>query len=291
MSDTSPVRLGFDDGIARIILDQPGSRANVLSTSMWSALASAVAEIAAHTELDGVLISSAKDGIFLAGADLKELAALPVDDEVPARQVVKNGLQVLEALEALTIPTAAVIDGACLGGGFEVALACDYRLAGKHPKLKLGLPEVKLGLIPGWGGTQRLTRVIGVRRGVELLMSGKALAGNEALEQGLVDRIVDSDQLVSEGMQILHAAPTEDWEARRAAKQSPSQANFNFNESRSLLNALNDDERPAGEAVLRVLEAGMSKPLSPAIECETNEFVKLLLGAASRRRIAAFLQK
>jgi enoyl-CoA hydratase len=291
VSDSSPVRLEFRDAIAHITIDQPGARANVLSSAMWAALGTAVSEIANHTELDGVVIQSAKDGIFLAGADLKELAALPTDNELPARHVVRNGLCVLAALEALSIPTAAAIDGAALGGGFEVALACDYRLGGNHPKLKLGLPEVKLGLIPGWGGTQRLPRVIGAKHGAELLITGKALGGKDALEYGLIDRIVDGGQLVAEAEDVLHAAPSEDWEARRARKQSAYDGVIELDEVRKLLDILSEDERPAGEAALRVLSSGLPLPLTPAIERESQEFVPLLLSNAGRRRIDAFLQK
>ncbi|MFL5330932.1 MAG: enoyl-CoA hydratase-related protein [Gemmataceae bacterium] len=291
MTTASPVRLEFKESIAHIVLDQAGSRANVLSSATWSALSSAVAEIAARTDVDGLLITSAKDGIFLAGADLKELASLPMDDEAPARRVVRNGTQVLAAFESLPIPTAAAIDGAALGGGLEVALACDYRLAGNHPKLKLGLPEVKLGLIPGWGGTQRLPRIIGVERGAELLVTGRAVASADAVAMGLIDRVTDSATLVRESMEVLRAAPDDDWEFRRARKQSPYGQPIDLAGAQTIVEKMVGDEQIAGQAALRVLERGLPLPLIPAVACETDEFVLLLLSPASRARMAAFLQK
>jgi enoyl-CoA hydratase/carnithine racemase len=238
-----------------------------------------------------LLIRSAKEGIFLAGADLKELAALPTDDEGPARQVVQNGLTVLALLESLTIPTAAAIDGACLGGGFEVALACDYRICGTHSKVKLGLPEVKLGLTPGWGGTQRLPRVIGANNAVELLVTGRAMGADDAVKHGLADRVVASENLVADCIKLLLAAPDDDWESRRARKQSPYTDPFELSQVRTLTSGLADHERAAAEADLRAVECGLPVSLIPALECETREFVPLLLGPQSRQCITAFLQK
>jgi enoyl-CoA hydratase/carnithine racemase len=273
------------------VLDQPGSRANVLSSATWSALGFAIAEVAEQADLNGLLITSAKDGIFLAGADLKELAALPSDDEAPARQIVRNGTQVLAALEALLIPTVAAIDGAALGGGLELAMACDYRLAGNHPKLKLGLPEVKLGLIPGWGGTQRLPRIVGIERGAELLVTGRAVASADGVAMGLVDRVTDSATLVKEATEVLQAAPGEDWEFRRARKQSPYGQPVDLASAQAIVEKMTGDEQIAGQAALRVLELGLPLPLIPAVACETDEFVQLLLSPASRTRMAVFLQK
>src|SRR5262249_19756679 len=184
------------DGIARARIDQPNSRVNVLNKSLWADLAGLCAALEQRTDLSGLLIESAKPGIFIAGADLKELAALPVDDPAPTRAVLEAGLHVLFAMEALPFPTVALIDGACLGGGLEVALACDFRIVGTNPKVKLGAPEVKLGLIPGWGGTQRLPRVIDPQKAAELLQSGEYLTADQARHVGLVSAVVPSEQLM-----------------------------------------------------------------------------------------------
>ena len=131
-----------------------------------------------------VLVRSAKPGCFIAGADIGELLALP-DAEAATRLNVKVHA-LFDRIAALPVPTVAVIDGACLGGGSEFALACSYRIATEHPKTRIGLPEVTLGIIPGWGGTQRLPRIIGPQAALPMMVSGRALSGPEAAAAGLV---------------------------------------------------------------------------------------------------------
>src|SRR5207249_10000499 len=122
-----------------------------------------------------------KPGMFIAGADLKELGAgTPTSEQV--RTVCKRGLDIIAGFESLPFPTAALIDGGCMGGGLEMALGFDYRLAGSHPKVDIGLPETKLGIIPGWGGTQRLPRVIGPALAAELICAGESVNAQRAKE-------------------------------------------------------------------------------------------------------------
>src|SRR5687768_16830213 len=160
------------DGVAVLTFDQPGSKANVLTRELWAEFGEALTTLAPRTNLKGLVLASAKPGIFIAGADLKLLANAPGPNDPEVRAFIEQGLRVLEQLEALPFPTCAAIDGAALGGGLEVALACDYRVCGTNPKVQLGLPEVKLGLIPGWGGTQRLPRLVGVYETAEMLATG-----------------------------------------------------------------------------------------------------------------------
>jgi enoyl-CoA hydratase/carnithine racemase len=280
------------DRVARLTLDQPDSRANTLHRVVWEQLSAACHDLTPRTDLRGLIIQSAKPGIFIAGADLRELAALPADDLNPARELVRRGLEVLDAIEQLPFPTAALIDGACLGGGMEVALACDFRLAGTDPKVKLGLPEVKLGLIPGWGGTQRLPRLIGFATAAPLICTGEPLTGAAAQAVGLVRAVVPSGQLVAAAEDLFTgeaASPT--WPDIRRQKQSPC-ANADVPDGlRERLEHLADDERPAAQAALRVLCDGAPKPLTGAIRLETAEFVSLVVGPAARRRIGAFLNR
>src|SRR5215210_861225 len=170
----SAIHLSVTDGLARLTFDQPDSRANVLSTALWTEFGQALDSLVHRPGLTGLVLASAKPGIFIAGADLKELADADPADPEPTRAFIELGLRVLETLEALPFPTAALIDGAALGGGLEVALACDFRLCGTGPRVQLGLPEIKLGLIPGWGGTQRLPRLVGVEEAINRLLSGES---------------------------------------------------------------------------------------------------------------------
>ncbi|MBX9581701.1 MAG: enoyl-CoA hydratase/isomerase family protein, partial [Gemmataceae bacterium] len=175
------------DRVAVLTVDQPDARVNVLTRPLWADLEAAVDGLAARPDLAGVVVASGKPGVFIAGADLNLLGDAPGPDDPAVRAFVEQGLRVLGKLDALPVPTAAAVDGAALGGGLEVALACDYRVVGPHPRLQLGLPEVKLGLIPGWGGTQRLPRLVGLPAAVDLLTTGNPVGGPQAVDLGLAD--------------------------------------------------------------------------------------------------------
>src|SRR5262249_18381324 len=150
----------------------------------------------------GLILASGKPGMFIAGADLKELGSAKADPEL-TRKLVQRGLKIIERFESLPFPTVALIDGACMGGGLELALGFDYRLAGTHPKTELGCPEVKVGLIPGWGGTQRFPRVIGPSIAAELICAGEAVKAQRARELGLVFDLVPSEKLPEESVRLL----------------------------------------------------------------------------------------
>jgi len=149
----------LDGNVGLITFDQPGSRANVLSQAVQADFEAVLAQLRQRTDLRGLILRSGKPGMFIAGADLKELGKTGHDPD-ETRRVVRRGLDIIAAFENLPYPTVAAIEGPCLGGGLELALGFDFRVASTHPKTELGLPEVKIGLFPGWGGTQRLPRVI-----------------------------------------------------------------------------------------------------------------------------------
>src|SRR5207253_4880814 len=134
--------------IALLTLDQPGSRANTLGQAVLGDLEAAVVQVSRNANLRGVILRSGKPGMFIAGADLKELGGAKPDPEL-TRKLVKRGLDLVASLEALSFPTVTATDGACMGGGRELALGFDYRLASTHPKTEIGLPETKIGLLPG----------------------------------------------------------------------------------------------------------------------------------------------
>src|SRR3954471_21425461 len=227
-------RLEVVDGdIAVLTLDQPGSRANTLGQAVLGELEQHVRTLAGRGDVRGLVLQSAKPGMFIAGADINEFVGAKLEPE-NTRKSVRRGLDLIAAVEDLPFPTVACIDGSCMGGGLELALGCDYRLAGTHPKTELGLPEVKIGLLPGWGGTQRLPRLIGRSLAAKLICAGEAVKAERARQLSLVFDVVPSDRLLPEAVRLLRDAHASgEWRDIRVRKRQPvglseEQAGFAF---------------------------------------------------------------
>ena len=192
------------EGIAWLTFDKPGTSANVLSASVLMELD----EVLGALEQDrprGLIVVSAKKSGFIAGADIKEFIGLK--DEASGYQLIRAGQGVLNRLAALPFPTVAAIHGFALGGGLELALACRYRVAVGDERLSLGLPEVMLGIHPGFGGTVRAVALAGVRVAMEMMLTGKPLRAEKARAAGLVDRLVPEAQLRTVARQLVLEAP------------------------------------------------------------------------------------
>src|SRR5215469_16907746 len=192
------------DGIAWLTLDKPGTSANVLSGSVLAELDGLIARLEQQPPRGAVLISAKKSG-FVAGADIKEFTG--VTDEASGYELIRRGQQVVNRVAALPFPTVAAIHGFALGGGLELALACRYRAAVGDERLSLGLPEVLLGIHPGFGGTVRSVQVAGVRAAMEMMLTGKPLRAEKARAAGLIDRLVPEAQLRTVARQLVLEAP------------------------------------------------------------------------------------
>ncbi|MHC4219886.1 MAG: enoyl-CoA hydratase-related protein, partial [Planctomycetota bacterium] len=175
------------DNIAWLTFDLPDEKVNKLSASAMSELQTMLDEQVAGAGIKALVIRSGKKDSFIVGADIDELARIADEDD--ARAKAEAGKAVFSRLAALSVPTVAVIHGACLGGGLELALACRYRLVTDHPKTSLGLPEVNLGIIPGWGGTMRLPRLVGLPQALTMICAGKPAKGRRAYKIGLADAV------------------------------------------------------------------------------------------------------
>jgi 3-hydroxyacyl-CoA dehydrogenase/enoyl-CoA hydratase/3-hydroxybutyryl-CoA epimerase len=193
------------DSVAWLIIDKPGSSANVLSSGVLREL-DAVLEPLARNPPRAVIVISGKKSGFIAGADIKEFTGI-TDIEAGFR-LIHAGQEVLNRLEALPCPTVAAIHGFALGGGLELALACRYRVAVNDERLSLGLPEVQLGIHPGFGGTVRSVRLVGVRPAMAMMLTGKPVRPDKALRIGLVDKLVAAADLRTAAKQIALQAPT-----------------------------------------------------------------------------------
>ncbi|PAW86377.1 MAG: hypothetical protein B9S33_08145 [Pedosphaera sp. Tous-C6FEB] len=182
------------EAIAVLTFDRPDSAANIFDRATLEELNAHLDAIERDSTLRGLVLTSAKPGIFIAGADLHSLSTAPMN---ALRDIVEFGQRVFSRLAALPLPTAAAIHGAALGGGFEVCLACDFRFATPDKATKLGLPEVQLGILPAWGGSTRLPRLIGLPKALDLILAGKTVVAKQALKLGLVDDLVPHESLLA----------------------------------------------------------------------------------------------
>lgn len=215
----------YDDAINGILwvrIDRTDKPVNALSRGALEDLQKLIQRVRGDASLKGVIFKSGKPGNFIAGADVHELKDLRdnKDAKDAAHALSLFGQTVFQELKKLKVPTVALISGACLGGGLEFALACRYRIADDQPKTLLGLPEVKLGLIPGWGGTVRLPRQVGLLAALPMILTGKQLNGSQARSRGLVDDVVPPEALDHVGRTIIEtgAAPIQSRRARWPSK-------------------------------------------------------------------------
>jgi 3-hydroxyacyl-CoA dehydrogenase/enoyl-CoA hydratase/3-hydroxybutyryl-CoA epimerase len=190
-----------DDHICLLTFDRPESGANIFDAATLDELNEHLDFVENNASLRSLIIASAKKSIFIAGADLKTLLQQAQSGDM--RVFIAKGQQIFTRLANLKIPTVAAIHGASAGGGYEVTLACDYRIASDDPATRIGLPETTLGLIPAWGGCTRLPRLIGAEKAAEVILKGKLYSAQEALKLGLVDEIAPRDQLIERARQKL----------------------------------------------------------------------------------------
>ncbi|CAN5211356.1 enoyl-CoA hydratase-related protein [soil metagenome] len=197
MPNFENLSLTVDEGIATLAVNRP-DKLNALNEQTIREIGQAMDEIAARDDVRGVILTGTGAKAFVAGADIAELARMgPVD----GIEVSRLGQRVFRAIELSRKPVIAAVNGFALGGGCELALACHLRIA--SDKARFALPEVKLGIIPGYGGTLRLPRIVGKGRALELMLTGEMIDAAEAHRIGLVNRVVPADQLEAEARKLL----------------------------------------------------------------------------------------
>lgn len=182
------------DGVCLLTFDRPESGANIFDAATLADLSGHVEAIEKDQKVRGVILISAKKSIFIAGADLQTLLRQARSGQM--RAFIAEGQAIFSRLAALNVPTVAAIHGACAGGGYEVTLACDYRIASDDPATRVGLPETTLGLVPAWGGATRLPRLIGIEAAAKVILKGKLYPTAEALKLGMVDEVVPREALL-----------------------------------------------------------------------------------------------
>ena len=286
-----------DDGVATLWLDVPDKTYNVFNRQVLGEFHSAFDRIAPDSSIKLLLIRGRKKNGFVAGADLHEFQTITTSDQVMALSAA--GQQLFDQLERLPFPTVAVIHGPCLGGGLEFALACDYRVAIDHPKTQIGLPEIELGLVPGWGGTQRLPRVVGLERALQVILQRKRLNAREAAEWGLADwttsRQEDLPALVTTvpgGARQLekrpkHGVPLRNWR-QRLIESTPVGRAIMFRGAERILRRKVPDDMPAPFEALDAVRAGLTQGMSAGLAREREAIGRLATTKACRNLMTLF---
>ncbi|ACT08701.1 fatty oxidation complex, alpha subunit FadB [Dickeya chrysanthemi Ech1591] len=284
----------LEDGIAELVFAAPGS-VNKLDTRTVASLGEALNHLTHQPSLRALLLRSDKPA-FIAGADITEFLSLFAAPPEALHQWLTEANAIFSRLEDLPVPTLSAINGYALGGGCECVLATDFRLA--TPDARIGLPEVKLGIMPGFGGTVRLPRLLGADGALEIITAGKDLSAGEALKAGLVDAITDSDKLLSSALHMLRLAAEDklDWRARRRQKQSPLRLNrieatMSFATANALVQQATGRHYPAPMMALKTIEAAAGLQRDAALKLETDNFVALTQTTAAYALVGVFLNE
>jgi enoyl-CoA hydratase/carnithine racemase len=243
----------IEDRVATVVLNHPP--ANALSSPVMAEIDAVFAELAS-TEAVKAIVFTGAGSLFISGADIKEVAG--ITDEATGRALTANGQRILDRIEQMEKPVIAAINGLfCLGGGLELAMACHLRVAGE--RVRLGQPEIDLGIIPGFGGTQRLPRLVGQAKAIELILTGDKITGQDAKAIGLVNKVVPDAEVVKQAQGL----------AKKIAGKSAV----------------------AVRAALRAIREGAFKPLAEGQALESALFGKVCESDDKREGMTAFLEK
>lgn len=291
------VQLNIDKSVAYVVFDQPDSKANVLSSTVLMQLRQVIEDIPKKDELKAVVFQSAKQGIFIAGANIEEIQDLHTFDSAKAAAGVGQAL--FNAIEDLSVPTIAVINGAALGGGCELALACDYRVALDSDKVKIGLPEVNLGFVPGFGGTWRLPKVVGLSKALELILTGKPVDVRKAYRLGLVDVVIPETLLEPQLDGFINSVVSGEIKPKKKQKnyakgvvgmleQISFGRSFIYDQSRGNVLKNTKGNYPAPIKAIDVVSAHLGRSRDEAMDIESSAFAELAIGRVSKNCVHVF---
>lgn len=284
----------LDNGIAELVFNAPGL-VNKLDTGTVASLGAALDVLEQQTELKGLLLRSSK-AAFIVGADINEFLSLFAAPAEQLHQWLRFANAIFNRLEDLPVPTIAAINGYALGGGCECVLATDFRIA--SPDVRIGLPETKLGIMPGFGGSVRLPRLLGNDSALEIITAGKDIDAQEALKVGLIDAVVANEKLPEAALKMLQLAINGqlDWRARRQPKLEPlklnaTEAAMSFTTAKGLVLQHAGTHYPAPMVAVKTIEAAAKLGRNEALEMETASFVPLAGSSEARALVGIFLNE
>jgi 3-hydroxyacyl-CoA dehydrogenase/enoyl-CoA hydratase/3-hydroxybutyryl-CoA epimerase len=273
------------DGLCVLTFDRPASSANIFDRETLEELEAHIAALEQDRGVRGVVLASAKPTIFIAGADLNTFAKDA--SERALHDMVNHGHRIFTRLAALKVPTVAAIHGACLGGGLEVTLACDWRVASMDRATKLGLPETQLGILPAWGGSTRLPKLIGLPAALKLITTGKQLAGAQALKIGVIDDLTHREYLLDAASALVSRGKRPPF-PRRWTNMLP------FTEviaaiARCQVRRKTRGHYPAPLKAIDVSAKAVSRPVEEGLVLEKENFLELVRTPECRNLLNVFL--
>ncbi len=284
----------LDGQIGLLTFDTPDKKINTLGRSVLQELEQLVTQLESRNDLNGLLFRSGKPGQFIAGADLNELAALATATREQVLAAVSAGHALFKRISELPFPTVALVDGACMGGGTELILSMDERLVSNSPATKVALPEVNVGLIPGWGGTQRLPRLIGIHHAIAMIKSGEPLSAKDAETKGFAFDAVPADKLVEEGRRLIDIVrDSEKWKASRQRRSQPlglsgDQLAFAFACAEGAVMGKTKGQYPAPMAALKAMKLGVNRTLEDGLQIERETSLDVVGSTISANLIGVF---
>ena len=287
----------IDEKFGVLTFDLPGEKVNKFSTPVMQEFDEMLDSLSTRKDLDCLLIQSGKKSIFIAGADINEIEN--IYDPEDGYKVSQLGQDIFNKLSNLSFPTIALINGASMGGGTEMALACTYRLASDHPKTKIALPEVNIGVFPGWGGTQRLPALIGLQRSLDIILTGRNLDARRALRSGIIDKIIPKELVLEAGLQFARdVIDGKNVLSRSKRKQkglfpallekNPLGRALVFRMARKAVLKKTKGHYPAPLEALKVIKKSRGKSLQKGLEIEARSFGKVIGSPISKNLIKIF---
>lgn len=282
------------DGVGSLTFDLPGEKVNKFSREVFLELSEVMVRLSQDPRVRALLVRSGKPEIFIAGADLKEFTRIG-PEEISAGSA--RGQALFEQLARLPFPTIAAIDGVCLGGGTEFALACDYRLMSDSPWARIGLPEVRLGIFPAWGGCVRLPRLVGLSAALDLILTGREIDARRAKRIGLVDESVPAAIFDDHVRRFARSKvggpkrvprPDRQSAAERVLEATPLGRRIIFKKARESVLAETGGHYPAPFEAIAVIEESWGKPIDAALEVESRRIANVFGGEVQRNLLDIF---
>lgn len=286
-----------EPNIALITLDNPERSANILSQTTLKELEEHFNTLEQRTDVHGLILCSGKPGMFIAGADIAEFVASmdqPGDVAAGAEAMCRRGQKLFSRLSTMPFVTVAAIDGVCVGGGAELSLWCDRRIASNSPRAEIGLPEVKIGIIPGWGGTVRLPRIAGLANAIEVITSGEPLRAPDAMKLGIFSAVVDSSKLLESAIGLAKLEHQNgQYKKDRLQWQQPvllSETEMTFLKitASAMISQQTQGNYPAPMVALETMLKTASMGPEAACEVEAKGLAKLFGGEVNRALINVF---